>query len=661
MKFSINSLILWPRNLEFTYRLVPFVSNGVNIITGASKTGKSAIIPIIDYCLGASECSIPVGTIRDSCSWFGVLFDLNGEQMLICRKEPGQQKTTGRMYFERGHDLKIPSQIDDGNINVNQVKNNLNELFSLSSIAMDPNSSNSFATRPSYRDLMAFMFQPQTVIANNRVLFYNVDKMEHKTKLINIFPYVLGAVDAKTLANMHERERLIKERDRLAREIDNIKNVSEGWKQEILTWLSRSKELGLTNFSASNTTDFRIIVEELKKIVSKTEQDSFISATNVMDTSSELEALRTEEQLLSMKLSTLKNRYNNMRILDNSKDSYGNSLEIKRNRLEISRWLRSLSTNVNCPICGETNHGSNEQLNLLCDALSETERQAVIIREEPISFDREFNIVKDDLNTTANALTAIRKRIREESDGIQQNTSTKYTLASVARFLGKLESAIQTYERIGVDSDLEKQLSLKMREIENLNKQLDNKVRIEKERSALLFIQQEASAIIKQLDVEDPDDPIEFDKTNLTIKIKSVDGRDNYLWEIGSASNWLSYHISVILAFQKFFQDRKNIAIPNIIVFDQPSQVYFPQIGIKEGSTAKEDAKMIEDEDKKALCKIFEALSAYIKNSNSEFQIIVTEHADDDIWGGIDNIHLVERWRGDDKLIPIEWLSKNNN
>jgi len=37
--------------------------------------------------------------------------------------------------------------------------------------------------------------------------------------------------------------------------------------------------------------------------------------------------------------------------------------------------------------------------------------------------------------------------------------------------------------------------------------------------------------------------------------------------------------------------------------------------------------------------------------------VIVTEHADEDIWGGIEGVRLVERWRGDaDYLIPWDWL-----
>lgn len=658
MKFSINSLLLWPKHKEFGYRQVEFSSNGVNIITGASRTGKSAIIPIIDYCLGSSECTIPVGIIRDTCSWFGVMFDLKDEQMLICRKEPGQQKSTGEMYLLRGTNLKIPNEFEDGNITVGQVKNILNELFSLSFIDIDPTSSNNFSSRPSYRDLMAFIFQPQNVIANNRVLFYNIEKMEHKSKLVNIFPYVLGAVTAETLATMQERDRLMKERDKLARDMTNIKNVSDSWKQEVLTWLSVSRELGLTVFNPDATIDFNLQVDELKSIISKNENDSTLIASNVIDTSAEILKLRNEERVLSIELSTTKKRYEAMNELDDSKRRYDESLQIQRSRLDISSWLRSLSNDMCCPVCGEMHNEPNKSLDELCNAMSEIEKQEGTVQGMSISFDREFDIVKADIDKLTEKLTAIRKRIIEESAKFQQSANEKYTLASVSRFLGRMEFAIQTYERIGTDGDLEEKISKLNNRINELNKSLGDNTRVMKEKAALSFIQQEANSIIKQLDIENPNDPIEFDKANLTIKVRTADGRENYLWEIGSASNWLSYHIAISLAFQKFFQERSGISIPNILVYDQPSQVYFPQKSIPEGSTAAEDAILIQDEDKSAVKKIFAALSDYIKNAKSELQIIVMEHADEDIWDEFDDITLVERWRGSDKLIPVEWILK---
>lgn len=155
------------------------------------------------------------------------------------------------------------------------------------------------------------------------------------------------------------------------------------------------------------------------------------------------------------------------------------------------------------------------------------------------------------------------------------------------------------------------------------------------------------------MDVEHPDDPIEFLIKDLTIKVKNITGRDDYLWEIGSASNWLAYHVATILAFQSFFQVKGNVSVPNFVIFDQPSQVYFPQ----HMNPNDEDEIKIKDEDKEAVRKIFTSIESFLKQVNNTVQIIVTEHADSDIWGDIEVVHLVERWRGKDKLIPQEWLN----
>ena len=40
-------------------RIVNFELGKVNIITGESKSGKSALIEIVNYCLASSSCDIP--------------------------------------------------------------------------------------------------------------------------------------------------------------------------------------------------------------------------------------------------------------------------------------------------------------------------------------------------------------------------------------------------------------------------------------------------------------------------------------------------------------------------------------------------------------------------------------------------------------------------
>lgn len=46
-------------------------STGVNVITGKSSTGKSAMIEIFDYCFGNSDYTVPEGVITDNADLYG--------------------------------------------------------------------------------------------------------------------------------------------------------------------------------------------------------------------------------------------------------------------------------------------------------------------------------------------------------------------------------------------------------------------------------------------------------------------------------------------------------------------------------------------------------------------------------------------------------------
>lgn len=92
MYFQLRKLILWPRH-DGEPRIVEFHLGVVNVISGASKTGKSAVIPIIDYCLASDKCAIPVGVIRENCSWFGVLIDTVEGQKCWRGANPATSKT----------------------------------------------------------------------------------------------------------------------------------------------------------------------------------------------------------------------------------------------------------------------------------------------------------------------------------------------------------------------------------------------------------------------------------------------------------------------------------------------------------------------------------------------------------------------------------------
>ncbi|MWV24405.1 hypothetical protein FVE89_20935 [Methylobacterium sp. 2A] len=149
MYFQLSKLILWPR-VQAPLRELNFELGAINVITGASKTGKSAVIPIVDYCLCAEKCAIPVGTIRERCSWFGVVIETLEGRKLLARREPGDQQNTDDMFVLEGPEFVVPARIPGKNTNVETVKAMLNRLAGLTGLDFESGGDGSFKARPSF-------------------------------------------------------------------------------------------------------------------------------------------------------------------------------------------------------------------------------------------------------------------------------------------------------------------------------------------------------------------------------------------------------------------------------------------------------------------------------------------------------------------------------
>src|SRR5215475_14117503 len=84
-------------------RVLPIKPGRTNIVTGKSATGKSALIEIVDYCLGRGACNVPEGCIRDKVAWFGLRLQFPTGQVFIARQSPPPtQQTTNKAFFEEG-------------------------------------------------------------------------------------------------------------------------------------------------------------------------------------------------------------------------------------------------------------------------------------------------------------------------------------------------------------------------------------------------------------------------------------------------------------------------------------------------------------------------------------------------------------------------------
>lgn len=69
---------------------------GLNIITGRSSTGKSALIEIFDYCTGNGENTVPEGVITDNALLYFVILVSKGMQLVLGRNQ--REKSTKAFY-----------------------------------------------------------------------------------------------------------------------------------------------------------------------------------------------------------------------------------------------------------------------------------------------------------------------------------------------------------------------------------------------------------------------------------------------------------------------------------------------------------------------------------------------------------------------------------
>jgi hypothetical protein len=654
MYFQLRKLILWPRD-DGEPRVVNFTPGVVNVISGASKTGKSAVIPIIDYCLASDKCAIPVGVIRENCSWFGIIVDTIEGQKLLARREPGNQQGTRDMVLIEGDDIVVPQRIDGKDTSVPIVKAMLNRLAGLTNLDFEPEAEGGYKSRPSFRDLMAFTFQPQNIVANPDVMFFKADTTEHREKLKTIFPYILQAVTAEVLQARYELDRLGRLLRR--REIDLKTLVSAGntWQQEAQTWLRQAVELGLLRSDQVIPTEWPDIVDLLRRVVSSNASDANPSIQGIDATLTQLQALRAQESQLSADLTQHRQRLGELRRLIESSDAYGSAIRIQRDRLSLSEWMRGLlppdRPDDTLAMLGE---GGREKVLQLSEALAALE---VRLRTHPgvsDTLDKEILRLRAATETLLLRLNGIRREIGILEKNSSQAKQSIDRFDRMERFLGRLEQALLLYDRTDQSAGLQKEIDELRRQIAELQTVVSESEIARKMRNAVDSIEAATGRFVPKLDAEWPNAPVRLMVNDLTVKV--VRGtRDDYLWEIGSGANWLAYHVALTLALQTFFLELPHHPVPGLLIYDQPSQVYFPRRAA--GGNRDDDPVVWRDQDVVAVQKIFKLLGEQVRAANTRLQVIVLDHADEEVWGGIDGVLLTEEWY-ERALVPVDWINE---
>jgi hypothetical protein len=657
MNLKIKSIILWPKNSGNSIRVIEFSTDKVNVITGGSEKGKSAIIAIVDYCLGSGTCKIPTRIIRDKTQWFGVHFELGDSELLLVRKEPGQDHVSNEMFMKEGRDLTVPDTIS-ASCNVEDVKDRLDNIAKLSDLSLNGSEeSRGFNSRPSFRDLTSFLFQPQYIIANQSTLFYRADSFAHREKLKNIFPYILKAVNNEYLELQDELREIERKLSQLYREQERQSKYVTKWLGQLRGYYVQAKEFGLlpkepypddTWKNNDYLVPLRSIQDEVQNnIIPTPEIDS------ITKTSNRLSELTNEEVETAYGINQLKHRQDLIKRIMESNKIYRNNLLNQNNRLGVTSWFSDLlkKEEDKCPFCGNISSGAKEYVSNLIQTKNEIIEKRFKLNDNYSVLSGEYKKVSSELDQLMRKLNNIRLELETLKTESKEDNDKLHTLNSIYQFAGKLQAEIENYDAINTDDDLDEQIkALNDRKTEIEGKINPGAIRTRLERAKRKI----AEGIKFYADIfkaENRNEVIEFNERDLTINFIPKSGRREALYEIGSGHNYMAYHLSTLLSLHEFFLENDFHPVPSFLILDQPTQVYFPESSDAENPNSNAD-------DIERVKRIFQALQKAMERTSNKLQVIVLEHVGSSAWVNNKDIIKLKRWRSDENdnaLIPSEW------
>lgn len=662
MKLAILKIILWPKDQNHSPRIISFKPDTINIISGESGTGKSALTWIIDYCLGSEKCSIPVGLIRELTSWFGLHLRLANTEMLIARRNPDGQQTTTDIYWAEGLSVMIPPTVEK-NARVEDLKNRLNQISHLPSLDFSTDENVGFGGRPSCRDMAAFNFQPQHVVANPYTFFFKADTTEHREKLQIIFPFVLGAIDASTLAKQRELKDTIKEHDRLKRELDARLTAARSWEAEVESYYLQAQGLGLLPQAPAPERDWTLdkYIMELQKVpgaVRTMDLPDIQQGTNEASVR-ELTNAINEEDRLGQELGSIRRRLGKLDQLSFSVGEYSTTLTSQEDRLQGIGWFQEkLSDTHECPVCSAIHNESNPLLAELKTLAEELKTLTASVQQAPAKLDQELASLRQELRDREAAITRARQKRKSLEAQSAVQAAQRQRVRQVYLFVGRVEQALENVAASRNVDTLRESVKALADKIINLRLDLDPGAQRDRLAAAIDTVSATIANYADLLELEHAEENVRLNIRELTLQFSPLSGRTDFLWELGSGQNWVGYHVAGLLALHEHFIKLPESPVPRFLVIDQPSQVYFPEAWPSIEQAPGGQSRIEGSSDIEGVRRIFHTLSHFFDRVGGQFQVIVTEHAGSITWEGFPHMHLVGNWRKgqDDFLIPSAWL-----
>lgn len=613
MKYSIQKIVLWMNDESGYRRELKFEENKVNVITGESNTGKTAILHIIDYCFFASKHKIAESKINENVAWYGLNFKINDKHFTIARKAPDKTRVSRDYYFSSIGDIPdLPSL----NMNEGSLKEILETEFNIDKDVMVPFGGRSIKanSKISLRYFMLFCTVSGDIIQHSEVFFDKQNDNRYREALPRVFDLAIGI---ETIENILKREKILSLQAKLAQIEKKNKKTSvkkSEFHDELQNILMESKEYGLLSEGESIVES----IESLKSVIGGGIDQAYAVKANRLDEINSEKGLLERKVKNLMKFQTAYNVYKSS--LSNIADSL-KPVEYWRNKSEIVKTsifdtlIESLENDLQT--IKETNRNRTPIDGKTSDEIAECRRLIDTLTQEEKSLPKQAKSFGDD---------------RDKFIFLGQ-TKAKLDLYQPSNDKGEIASTIELEEQINsiqvIDTTENREMSIKVLE--------------EIIQGYMGLVEESLENYGSYLPVFNyKDKKLDFRKPKAT-----------YVEAAGSSSNDMFKHIFMFLGLHELMLSQKTKHVPSFLLIDQPSRPYYGEEGDLSETRLKHSDKSKIIDAFKLMDKFTDNVLNEIKNS---FQMIVFEHVPKEYFDEFDNIHLVEEFRDGNALVPQEFL-----
>lgn len=641
MTMQILDIVLYNRDGDM--RVLNFNIGKLNIITGSSKTGKTALIDIIDYCMASKSCDIAEGVIRQTVSWVGIHLVTETELIFVARKIPHSgNNSSSEIYYEIQSDSRFPefSELSQ-NMDPESLKRSLSSHLGIHDYEFEPPEGQTRRPlRPNIKHSLFYIFQQQSEIISRRHLFHKQSEPFVPQAIKDTLPYFLGAVDDDFMSKKDRLRKLSRDLKIKKQKLSEFKSISSDGISKAQILLHEANNLGF-DFEIPN--DFN----ECLDLLNYFQKNPFITEKIIYQDEIEIEKLEKERSDLVNEFNDIRNKLKAIESMYSDKEHYSQELKANYYRLKsINLFNSEANGSDHCPICNAMISESIPNIQDIEAAVNKIQSEIPLMAEKSPQMEiliREMNFrldeIKNELNDNKETLESIRESNQKFKNITEVNSQRSY-------LLGKVDLYLESLKKIHDDEKIMKEISIIKEEINVLKHELSDERIKELIDSFLSQINDYMGEWAKKLKLEHSKYPLRLDVNKLTIVADTKDGPIP-MSRMGSGENWVGYHIIVHLALHKWFIV-KDRPVPRFLFIDQPSQVYFPQDTHIDGD--------VEDEDVESVKRMYSLVNELVNELSPAFQVIITDHADiNEEWF---QASIIERWRDGSKLVPESWYNK---